>query len=61
LCAEEVCPVFPGTVRRLHWPLPDPAAVQGTAEERRAAFRRARDEIRRLLATHFGIPATDGP
>src|SRR5437870_4130533 len=25
LCAEEVCPVVPGRVARLHWPLPDPA------------------------------------
>lgn len=27
LCAEEVCPVLPGTVRRLHWPIADPAAA----------------------------------
>ncbi len=25
LCAEEVCPVFYAPVRRLHWPIPDPA------------------------------------
>src|SRR4051794_33260891 len=25
LCAEEVCPVFLRPVRRLHWPIPDPA------------------------------------
>ena len=24
LCAEEVCPVVPGRVKRLHWPIPDP-------------------------------------
>ena len=24
LCAEEVCPVVPGKVARVHWPLPDP-------------------------------------
>ena len=49
LCAEEVCPVFPGAVERLHWPLADPAAVQGTEDERLRAFREVRDEIRRRL------------
>ncbi len=53
LCAEEVCPVFPGTVRRLHWPIDDPAAARGTDAEIREAFRRARDEIRERLAGLF--------
>lgn len=26
LCAEEVCPVLPGRIRRLHWPIADPAS-----------------------------------
>jgi thioredoxin type arsenate reductase len=51
LCAEEVCPVFPGRVERLHWPLEDPAAEQGSEEERRAAFRRVRDQILERLQT----------
>ena len=51
LCAEEVCPVFLGKVRRLHWPLRDPAAAEGTGEERLARFREIRDElIRRIEA-----------
>jgi arsenate reductase (thioredoxin) len=45
LCAEEVCPVFPGRITRLHWPLPDPAAATGSPEEKLARFRAVRDEI----------------
>lgn len=45
LCAEEVCPVLPGSVRRIHWPLPDPAAVTGDEETRLAAFRSTREAI----------------
>jgi arsenate reductase len=51
LCAEEVCPVVPGRVRRIHWPLPDPARVPGSDAERLAAFRAARDRLRQLLPT----------
>jgi arsenate reductase len=47
LCAEEVCPVFLGRARRLHWPLPDPAAAPpDTAKER---FREVRDELKRRI------------
>jgi len=48
LCAEEVCPVLPAKVRRLHWPTPDPATQDAglTHEEVLARFRTARDAIR---------------
>lgn len=49
LCAEEVCPVTPRVPVRLHWPLPDPAAVLGSAEARLRAFRHVRDEIAKQL------------
>lgn len=49
LCAEEVCPVFLGKATRLHWPLPDPAAAEGTGEERLARFREVRDELMRQI------------
>lgn len=45
LCADEVCPVFPPHVRRLHWPLPDPAGAGGSETERLERFRAVRDEI----------------
>ena len=43
--ANETCPAFPGEVKRLHWPFDDPAAVEGSEEVRKAAFRRIRDQI----------------
>lgn len=52
LCAEEVCPVFLGKARRLHWPIPDPASKDPSIgrEEMLARFRAARDQIQRRLA-----------
>jgi len=53
LCAEEVCPAFLGDALRVHWGLPDPAAVTDP-DARRAAFRRTRDELRRRLGLIWG-------
>ncbi|MCT3162187.1 arsenate reductase (thioredoxin), partial [Lacticaseibacillus rhamnosus] len=39
------CPVTPPTVRRLHWPLADPAAASGSQEAVLAVFRQVRDQI----------------
>lgn len=47
--AKESCPVFPATTKRLHWSLNDPAAVQGSEEQRLAEFRCVRDQLRALL------------
>ncbi len=49
LCGEEECPLFLGNAQRLHWGLPDPAAVQGAQAERLDAFRSTRDELYRRL------------
>jgi len=43
--ARDNCPVFPGAAQRVHWSLEDPAAVQGSEEERLAAFRRIRNQL----------------
>jgi len=63
LCGEEECPLFLGKVRRLHWGLPDPAAVITSESERLAAFRSTRDELRRRLEALFagGAPEGDHP
>lgn len=50
LCAEEVCPVFLGAARRLHWPLPDPAGHVESAAASLERFRAVRDELRSRLA-----------
>ncbi len=48
--ARESCPLFPGNGTAIHQNFEDPAALQGSEEERLAAFRRVRDEIRDYLA-----------
>ena len=47
--AEERCPVTPPQVRRVHWPLPDPAKAAGSESEVREAFRAVRDDIGRRM------------
>jgi len=47
--AAEACPVFFGGKQRVHLGFPDPAAVEGSPEERRNAFRQVRDQIRERL------------
>jgi arsenate reductase len=52
--AGEACPVWPGNPVTAHWGVPDPAAVEGTQDERRRAFREAyvtlENRIRLLVA-----------
>lgn len=43
--AREVCPVFPGAPERIHWSVPDPAAVEGSEKERLAAFEHAANDL----------------
>ena len=47
--AKEGCPIFPGRAQRLHWSVPDPAAVDGDVRERLEAFRRVRDALEVIL------------
>lgn len=52
LCADEVCPVTPAAVRRLHWPLEDPAEGFGE-EELLLRFRETRDLLTEKIAELF--------
>lgn len=64
LCGEEVCPVTPGHVRRLHWPIADvaPKDASTPTEEVRERFRSARDQIKARLQVLNGLlDLEDGP
>jgi arsenate reductase len=52
--AKESCPVFPGKTQRLHWPFEDPATAQGSEDERKAAFRKVRDQLHRRIRVFLG-------
>jgi arsenate reductase len=45
LCEEEVCPSFLGNAQKEHWPVADPASVEGTEEDKLNSFRTIRDQI----------------
>lgn len=47
LCAEEVCPAMASKAKRLHWPIPDPAAALDS--EKPEAFRQAKELIKTKL------------
>jgi arsenate reductase (thioredoxin) len=58
--ADEHCPVLPPGVKKIHWPLTDPAKATGTEDEILAQFRATRDEVRRRVADliqHLGMQA----
>lgn len=58
--AEARCPVLPPSVRRAHWPFPDPASAEGSAEHVREVFRQSRDAIERLVREFLeGLKAVD--
>ena len=49
--ARESCPLFPGNTINIHRNFEDPAALEGTEQERLALFRQVRDELRAYLRT----------
>lgn len=59
--AEQHCPTtFLGVSERIHWPIDDPVAFEGSEEETLEKFRQVRDEIAARIeawVTELGIPA----
>ena len=52
----EVCPVWPGNPVIAHWGVPDPAAVEGTDDERRRAFRDAYTRLEARIKLFVTLP-----
>lgn len=46
LCAEEICPIFPGNVKRIHWPFSDPSNPEYSSDEQLKLFRNVRDDLK---------------
>ena len=57
--AEKNCPtVWPGVNTRLHWAFEDPAAFEGTEEQKLAKFRQIRDQIEQRVKEWVAEPST---
>jgi arsenate reductase (thioredoxin) len=54
--AGEICPFWPGRPVPAHWGFPDPAAVEGSDEEKRAAFNRTTHQIRDRVRLFLNLP-----
>jgi protein-tyrosine-phosphatase len=54
--AAQACPVFPGGPIAAHWDVADPAAVEGSDEEKRRAFAAAFGILRRRIQRFTGLP-----
>jgi arsenate reductase len=54
--AGEACPIWPGRPLTAHWGVPDPAAVQGTDEDKRQAFDAAFAALDRRIGMLLGLP-----
>ena len=54
--AGEVCPLWPGQPMTAHWGIEDPAAVEGSDEEKRKAFVRTLAQLQHRLTIFASLP-----
>jgi len=54
--AGEACPVWPGQPMTAHWGIPDPASVEGSEVDKRAAFREAYAALENRIRLFLSLP-----
>jgi arsenate reductase (thioredoxin) len=54
--AAEPCPYWPGQPMTAHWGVPDPAAVDGSDEEKRRAFKQALSALSARINLFMNLP-----
>jgi len=54
--AGEACPAWPGQPMTAHWGIEDPAAAEGSDEDKREAFSRAFAQLNRRLSIFISLP-----
>jgi protein-tyrosine-phosphatase len=54
--AAEACPYWPGHPATTHWGVPDPAAVEGADEDKRAAFLAAYEKLAQRIDRMIAFP-----
>jgi protein-tyrosine-phosphatase len=54
--AGETCPFWPGQPMTAHWGIPDPAAVEGTDDEKRKAFFVAFNQLQNRISMFTSLP-----
>lgn len=54
--ASETCPIWPGHPISAHWGLPDPAAAEGSDDDKRAAFAETWTRLGQRVAALMALP-----
>ena len=54
--AGEICPIWPGNPVTAHWGVPDPAAAEGSEDQRRQAFRDAYRQLEARIKLFAALP-----
>ncbi len=57
--AGEVCPAYLNSAVRVHWGLPDPAHLQGSAEQIKAAFEQTYTALEQRIKDMLALPLED--